>query len=70
MRIPNCRLASFDAFHSIEALENRTLFAVGTLVGTARNLNSTIGTDCADPVRNVAYFVDQGNEKIVEVPQK
>lgn len=51
----------------IEALENRTLFAVGTLAGTAVNLNTSIGPDCADPVRNVAYFVDEGNDKIVAV---
>ena len=48
----------------VESLENRTLFAVGTLVGSTVNLNSQVGPDAADPVRDVAYVVDQGNSQI------
>jgi hypothetical protein len=48
----------------VEPLENRTLFAVGTLVGSTVDLNSAVGPDAADPVRDVAYVVDEGNSQI------
>jgi hypothetical protein len=49
----------------IEALETRRLFALPTLMGASQNLNVNIGADVADPTRDVVYFVDQTDNRIV-----
>jgi len=53
--------------YAIEALERRRLFALGMIPGATVNLNSQIGPDAADPVRDVAYVADQGNNQILAI---
>ena len=51
----------------IEALETRTLFTVATLIGATQDLGGPVGSDAADPVRNVAYVYDQGHNHILAI---